>query len=156
MAALAGLFPIFVVFRMDKLKKDIDQFREMAINGSDRDGHSAFKMSDKQLLEKAREYLRAPERRTISTTFSGQLGNFVFGEPTLTLFEKLINKKGQILKALRNTLILSVICIASAITMLVYSKDFSCCAYSWLSLLLLFTISTLIYIGVSAYKINKI
>jgi hypothetical protein len=154
MAAMAGLFPIFVVFRMDKLRKEIDQFREMAINGTDRNGHLAFEMRDRELLKKAREYLKS-SKNSGTTTFSGELGNFSFGELTLNLFEELVDKREQTLKKLKTIIALSIACVVFALTLLVYGEYFFACASVWLTVLILFTIFTLIYIGTSAYQIIK-
>ncbi len=73
MAAMAGLFPIFVIFSMDKLKKNIDKFREMIINSCGRDGHSTFKMSDGKLLKMGREYLKSHDGQITFSTYSGEL-----------------------------------------------------------------------------------
>ena len=155
MAAIAGLFAVFVVFRTDKLNNHLTEFRAMVVGAVHIDGHQVFQMPDKDLLQKGREYLESEVAKNESMSFSGELGSFTFGKETLDIFEKLNNGKDDILNKLKWAIVLSLSCISVSIGFLVWSDYLSLYAFYLLPIIFVFTVLTLGYIGIGVYELNK-
>ncbi len=169
MAALVGLFALFVVYKIQDFSGLLSQVREAVIEmvanyGANTRGYQkvlrvqdAFKLNDDEILVRMNEIIEIletdPQRVTTSST--ARIGAFfvTMDRHSFQFYKNLVTKRELILQSLRRVLILSLSCIAVSILALAMTKwlvIFSCVIWATT----LFFLFCLFEIGRGIYKIT--
>jgi len=164
MAALVGLFAVFVVYKIQDFSQLINEARSALsrllpyvsanIGGGQIPAHVMMEMSDEETLEKFAEIL-ALHTRNNSFNSTERVGNMTFtvDDTTYDYCFKLINKKKRILQRLLFVLIVCLGTIALSLASLVATNLLANPLNLWLSLLLF--LLCLIEIGRGTYDITR-
>lgn len=134
MAALVGLFAVFVVYKMQEFSGLLSETREATVkllthisaNTKDYDiikGNDTISMSDAELLKKLHELVNIQEKepqriQAGQTIFLSEIA-YTLDQSSCDFFSRLIARKQNILKQLKKTLILCFIVIALSVLFLV-------------------------------------
>ena len=138
LAALAGIFAVFVVWKIQDFEKILSETRLAVIklfsyasaNTKDYETiklETLYSMTDSELLDKFSELLsikiNEPSRISVSETIrSENLIHYSLDEFTKNLYHTHINKKLNILKDLKNILVVNFLVISICIITLTFSN----------------------------------
>lgn len=146
MAALVGLFAIFVVYKIQEFSTLLYEVREATIriltyssanteNYTNIQTHETVSMTDFQLLNKFEELLNIklsePERVSARETIHMGTISYTLNQLSFDFFKRLVTKKVEILKRLKRNLILSFFVIFVAILALVLTEVIFCELFLW-------------------------
>lgn len=158
MAEVAALFAVFVIFKLDKLNDEIDNFKWVILHNLPGviDSYELYESSDEEILKRGRQHVATFTDQTFAADFIiNNSRSFKFGDKTLGVFERLLGKKKDILYTLRNTLILSVSAISISLIFLAFTAFLGCWSFLLLSIVLILALITLVYIALGIYKISS-
>lgn len=166
MAALVGLFAVFIVYKIQEFSGNLTQARDATvmiltfISANTRDYtplkiNETVTMSDDDLLVKFRELLdikvNEPDRITVSQTVHLGVINYELNELSLNFFDGLVRKKSEILSELKYILIFSFAVIALSVLAIVFTDHLKC---GWILIVFsLFFVYVLFAIVNGVYKV---
>jgi hypothetical protein len=144
MAALVGLFAVFIVYKIQEFSSNLSQARDATVMiltyvGANTKGYTALKidetvsMSDDEIILKFRELLdiknSEPDRMSASQTVHLGVINYEINEISYTFYNGLVQKKNLILNELKKILILSFTVITISVLAII-GTDYLIC--NWL------------------------
>jgi len=168
MAALVGLFAVFVVYKIQDFGETLTQTRYAAIriitysSANTKDYTRVFKqdtvsMSDFQILEKFSELLKIkqeePQRISASENFSIETINYALDDQTYFFYQTLVLKRQNILSQFKLVLILTLASVALSLIALVMT-NFLIIYNFFIWSALVFFIFCLFIIGKGVYQIT--
>ncbi|MBI2063870.1 MAG: hypothetical protein HYT65_02665 [Candidatus Yanofskybacteria bacterium] len=152
MAGIAGFFAVFVIFKIDKINNLINSFRKIILHAIQEDGHEIVQLSDRDFVIKARVSLK---NNAGITTVGSEKGRFTVNEQTLSLLEKFISNKEEVIRSMILPLTFSLISILASIFMLVWTDNLAGYSKCLLPGMFILTAFSLVYIGFTTYYISK-
>ena len=159
MASIAGLFAVFVIFKIDKINKNLFNIRGaiiLCLSALKKNGTEFWNNSDKQLHQKAKEFLSSEDyQKTYGVLHDEYYGFFTLNQTVLDEFLNLEKNKNSINQKCFVNLIICIFIVCSSIVSLIFT-DIITVYYQSLILPFLLTLSIigLVITIFNIYNIN--